>query len=200
MQARTQEQPQEHRATAEQTHTTKRRFDVHEYHRMGEAGVFGDKERVELMGGEVVEVNPVGARHFTCLNRLNRIFVKSVNDEVIISPQNPVRLDDSHEPEPDLAVIKMRDYRESLPAPEDILLLVEVSDTTPGYDRNVKLPLYARFEVPEVWIVDLGSGIIERHTEPSSDGYRLVRRFGKEDNAESAVVEGVSFAAKEVLG
>lgn len=167
MQARTQEHQQEQKSDDGQIYPTKRRFDVHEYHRMGEAGVFGEKERVELMGGEVVEVNPIGGRHASCVRELNRHFTRGVGDELRVDVQNPVRLDDAHEPEPDLAIIKARDYRNSLPTSEDILLLVEVADTTLAYDRNVKLPLYARFEVPEVWIVDLASEIIERHSEPS---------------------------------
>lgn len=200
MQARTQEH-QDQKPDTEQTYPTKRRFDVHEYHRMGEAGVF-EGECIELIDGEVVTVSPIGGRHARCVTELIRLMVALVGVDLRVSPQNPVRLDDGNEPEPDVAIIKASDrYRSGeLPTLEDILLLVEVSDTTLAYDKDVKLPLYAKFAVPEVWIIDLTGGVIERYTEPSPDGYRLIRKFGKEDNVESAVVAGVSFPAGEVLG
>ncbi len=134
---------------------TRRRFTVHDYHRMGEAGILHEDDRVELIEGELVEMAAIGTRHLTCVNGLTRMLVRGVGDEAIVSVQNPVRLDEHSEPQPDLTVLRMRDYRESLPVPEDVLLLIEVSDTTLAYDRGVKLPLYARSGIREVWIVDL---------------------------------------------
>lgn len=151
---------------------TRRRFTVHDYHRMGEAGILHEDDRVELIEGEIVEMAAIGTRHFTCVNQLNRLLVRGVGDEAIVSVQNPVRLDEHSEPQPELTVLRVRDYRESLPAPEDVLLLIEVSDTTLSYDRGVKLPLYARAGIREVWILDLPGETIERHTDPSGDGYR----------------------------
>jgi hypothetical protein len=92
----------------------------------------------------------IGSRHFTCVNGLNRFLIRSVGDEAIVSVQNPVRLDEYGESQPDLAVIRPRDYRESLPIPEDVLLLIGVSDTTLAFDRGVKLPMYARKGMREV--------------------------------------------------
>jgi Uma2 family endonuclease len=97
-------------------------------------------------------------------------------------------LDDHAEPQPDLAVIQARGYRESLPGPEDVLFLIEVSDTTLAFDRNVKLPLYARFGIREAWLVDLAGKSIERHTEPTPDGYRLVRKATRGEPLGSAVL------------
>ena len=136
--------------TREQARVTRRRFTVHEYHRMAEAGILHEDDRVELIEGELIEMAAIGTRHFTCVNGLNRFLVRSVGDEAIVSVQNPVRLDEYGEPQPDLAVIRPRDYRESLPMPEDVLLLIEVSDTTLAYDRGVKLPMYARKGMREV--------------------------------------------------
>jgi Uma2 family endonuclease len=133
----------------------RRRFTVHDYHRMGEAGILHEDDRVELIEGELVEMTAIGTRHFSCVNRLNRLLVMHVGDDAIVSVQNPVRLNEYNEPQPDLTVIRPRDYLESLPKPEDVLLLIEVSDTTLAYDRGVKLPLYARAGIREVWIVDL---------------------------------------------
>ena len=102
---------------------------------------------MELIEGELVEMTAIGTRHFSCVNRLNRLLVMNVGDEAIVSVQNPVRLNEYNEPQPDVTVIRPRDYRESLPMPEDVMLLIEVSDTTLAYDRGVKLPLYARKEL-----------------------------------------------------
>ena len=123
---------------------TRWRFTVHDYHRMGEAGILQEDDRVELIEGELVQMTAIGTRHFSCVNRLNRLLVMNVRDEAVVSVQNPVRLNEYTEPQPDATVIRPRDYRESLPMPEDVLLLIEVSDTTLAYDRGVKLPLYAR--------------------------------------------------------
>jgi Uma2 family endonuclease len=97
-------------------------------------------------------------------------------------------------------VIRTRAYAGSLPIPEDVLLLIEVADTSLAYDRNVKLPLYARFRIPEVWLVDLNGGIIERHTEPSEAGYRLLRRAGRGESLESAVLPVLVIPVDAALG
>jgi Uma2 family endonuclease len=177
----------------------RRRFTVHDYHRMGEAGILHEDDRVELIEGEIVEMAAIGTRHFTCVNGLTRLLVRGVGDAAIVSVQNPVRLDEHTEPQPDLTVLRVRDYRESLPKPEDVLLLIEVSDTTLSYDRGVKLPLYARAGIREVWIVDLVGEVIERRTDPSADGYRgfeKVRRGGK---IESAALSELSFSVDAVI-
>ncbi|MBA2669266.1 MAG: Uma2 family endonuclease, partial [Gemmatimonadetes bacterium] len=106
-----------------QKQVTRRRFTVHDYHQMAEAGILHEDDRVELIEGEVVEMAPIGSRHFTCVNALTSLLVKGVGDEAIVSVQNPVRLDEHNEPQPDLAVIRARDYRSSLPGPEDVLFL-----------------------------------------------------------------------------
>jgi hypothetical protein len=130
--------------TREQARVTRRRFTVHEYHRMAEAEILHEDDRVEL-----IEIAAIRSRHFTCVNGLNRFLVRSVGDDAMVSVQNPVRLDEYGEPQPDLAVIRPRDYRGSLPTLEDVMLLIEVSDTTLAYDRDVKLPMYARKEIRE---------------------------------------------------
>ncbi len=175
-------------------------FTVQEFHRMGEAGILHEDDRVELIGGEIVQMAAIGTRHFTCVNALTRLLVRAVGDEAIVSVQNPVRLDEHNEPQPDLAVIRARSYRESLPTPEDVLLLIEVSDTTLAYDRNVKLPLYARSGIPEVWIVDLTDETIERHTEPSGNDYRHTEKVRRGETFESAALPGLTLRADIVLG
>ena len=179
---------------------TRRRFTVHDYHRMGEAGILHEDDRVELIEGEIVEMAAIGTRHFTCVNALNRLLVRGVGDEAIVSVQNPVRLDEHTEPQPDLTVLRTRDYRRSLPGPGDVLLLIEVSDTTLPYDRGVKLPLYARAGIPEVWIVDLAGETVERHTDPSGNGYRRIERARRGETIESAALPELSFRVDAVLG
>ncbi|HEV8044032.1 MAG TPA: Uma2 family endonuclease [Rubrobacter sp.] len=175
------------------------RFTVHDYHRMGEAGILHEDDRVELIEGELVEMAAIGTRHFACVNGLNRLLMRSVGDDAIVSVQNPVRLNEHNEPQPDLTVIGPRDYRISLPVPEDVLLLIEVSDTTLRYDRNVKLPLYARAGIREVWIVNLPGGTIERHTDPSGDGYRSLKRARRGETLESVTLPGLALAVDDVL-
>lgn len=146
---------------------------------MGEAGIFGEGERVELIEGEIVEMNPIGSRHAACVKGLTRLLGRMLGDELLLDVQNPVRLDAGLEPHPDLAVVRERDYRDSLPGPEDVLLGIEVSDTTLRYHKNVKLPLYARAGIAESWIVDLPNEAIERHNDPSEEGYRRMERVGR---------------------
>jgi Uma2 family endonuclease len=178
----------------------RRRFTVHDYHRMGEAGILHEDDRVELIEGELVEMTAIGTRHFSCVNRLNRLLVMNVGDEAIVSVQNPVRLNEYNEPQPDVTVIRPRDYRESLPMPEDVMLLIEISDTTLAYDRGVKLPLYARAGVSEVWIVDLPGETIERYTDPSGEGYRGADRLRRGQRLESISLPSLTPSVDEVLG
>ncbi|MDX6381260.1 MAG: hypothetical protein QOI57_2284 [Rubrobacteraceae bacterium] len=179
---------------------TRRRFTVHDYHRMTEAGILHEDDRVELIEGDIVEMAAIGSRHFTCVNELNRLLVRGVGDEAIVSVQNPVRLGEYWEPQPDLAVIRNRDYRESLPEPEDVLLLIEVSDTTLRYDREVKLPLYARSGIPEVWIAELVNKAIEHHTHPSEDGYRRLKQARRGETLRSKALPALVVPVDAVLG
>ena len=171
------------------------RFTVHDYHRMGEAGILHEDDRVELIEGELVGMTPIGGRHATCVRELNRLLSKKVSDEMRVDVQNPIRSGERSEPQPDLAVIRAQEYGETLPGPENVLLLIEVSDTALAYDRNVKLPLYARAGVREVWIVDLPDETIERHTEPSADGYGSTKRARRAE-----ALESVALPVDDVLG
>lgn len=179
---------------------TRRRFTVHDYHRMAETGILHEDDRVELIEGEIVEMAAIGTRHFVCVNTLNRLLMRTVGDEVVVSVQNPVRLSEHSEPQPDLAVIRGRDYRESLPTPEDVLLLIEVSDTTLVYDRSTKLSLYAQAGIPEVWIVDLTGETIELHTGPSEISYRHTERASRGETLTSAALPNVAISVDTALG
>jgi Uma2 family endonuclease len=178
----------------------RRRFTVDEYQRMAAAGILHEDDRVELIGGEIVEISPIGGRHAACVREINHLLGRQLGDELRVDVQSPVRLDEQEAPQPDLAVIRARGYGSSLPTPDDVLLFIEVADTPLSYDRNVKLPLYARSGIAEVWLIDLNGGIIERYTERSEEGYRLVRRIGRRETLESAVLPALRLPVDAALG
>lgn len=150
------------------------RIDVDEYHRMGEVGLLAPDARVELLEGEIIDMAPIGTDHNSAVNELARLFFKAVGDLGIVQIQGALQLDRRSELQPDIAVLALSPhrYRHAHPAPADALLLVEVSDRTLGYDRNVKVPLYASHGIPEVWVVDLRNSQLHRHRSPQGDVYR----------------------------
>lgn len=150
-----------------------RRFTVDEYSRMGEAGVFGDDDRVELLDGHIYVTSPIGSEHAACVRRLNRLFQTQAGNEALVSVQNPIRLNEASEPEPDVALLRPHDdgYASEHPGPEDVSMVVEGGDTSLSFDRDVKLPLYASAGLPEVWLVDLEHEHIHVYRDPSSGGY-----------------------------
>ena len=159
----------------------KRLFTVTEYHLMAEAGMLGEDDRVELIEGEIVAMNPIGSRHAAAVNRLNRLLSQAVGERAIVSVQNPVQLGERSEPQPDLVLLKPRPdfYAGAHPGPDDLLLLVEVADASADYDRQVKLPLYARAGVPEGWLVDLDGRAVEVYRRPSAHGYDTTERVAR---------------------
>jgi Uma2 family endonuclease len=173
---------------------TRRRFDVEAYYRMAEAGILGDRRRVELIDGEIIDMAAIGSPHAEVTNRLARLFSRALRDEVALgNMQSPLRLDAYNEPEPDLMILRSRagGYRASHPNAADVLLLVEVSETSLAYDRGVKLALYARFGVPEVWIVDLPGSAVEVYREPKEGAYASRERL-TDGLLAPAVVPGVT--------
>jgi len=148
-------------------------FTVEEYDRMAQAGIFSEDDRVELIEGEIVEMSPIGSRHAACVARLTALF-SQVQGQAIIWVQNPIRLNEHSEPQPDLALLRPREdfYAHGHPRPEDVLLIVEVADTTEDFDREIKVPLYARTGIPEVWVVVLADEHIEVHRRPTPQGYK----------------------------
>lgn len=179
----------------------RRLFTVDEYQQMIEAGIFGEDDRLELLGGEIVAMSPIGSRHAACVNRLNRLLVSALGESAIVSIQNPIRLDDLSEPEPDVALLKPQDdfYTDQVPTPTDVLLLIEVADSSVDQDRAVKLPLYARVGIAEVWLVDLIDGVIDAYRTPSSEGYLLRQRYLSSQTIETTGPLALSIAVGQVL-
>jgi Uma2 family endonuclease len=149
------------------------RITVDEYYRMAEVGLLAPDARVELIEGEIIDMAPIGTDHGSVVDKLTRLFVNAAGDRAIVRIQGAIRLDRSSEPQPDLALLVPRAdfYSHAHPSPEDLLLVIEVSDSTLRYDRDVKVPLYARHEIPEVWIVDLQNRELHSYRSPAEGRY-----------------------------
>jgi Uma2 family endonuclease len=169
---------------------------------MGEAGVFSENDRVELIEGEILKKSPIGSRHAASVNRLNMLFNNLLGARAIVSVQNPVVLNDFSEPEPDLAILKRRDdfYAEALPSATDVLLVIEIADTSVAYDHEIKLPAYARSGIPEVWLVDLPAETVGVHAEPVNGVYRAVRSYRRGDLITPLHFPDLSIDVASILG
>jgi Uma2 family endonuclease len=154
----------------------RRLFTVDEYSRMAKAGIFSVDERVELIEGEIVAMASIGSRHAACVRRLSHLFSQRIGGQALLSAQNPVRLSRYSEPQPDMALLRPRPdfYAQAHPGPGDVFLVIEVADTSVGFDREVKMPLYARAGIPEAWLVDLDGAYIAVYRQPAAEGYHEV--------------------------
>jgi Uma2 family endonuclease len=178
------------------------RFSAEEYYQMGRAGVLRDDDRVELIQGEIVDMTLIGTRHMAAVNVLNRWLAAGCGARAIVQVQGPIRIGADSEPQPDVTVLRARDdlYRTVRPGAADVLLLIEVSDTSLPYDRGVKLPLYARAGLSEVWIVDLEGAHVEMYREPFPDGYRQVETRGRGARIQPAAFPDLMLAVTDLLG
>jgi Uma2 family endonuclease len=177
-------------------------FTVPEYYRMAEAGILSPVDRVELIEGEIVEMPPIGSRHASEVGRLTQVFGQSLGDRFLVWVQNPIRLDEYSEPEPDIALLKPRTdfYAEAHPGPQDVVLVVEVGDTTAEYDRRVKVPLYARSGILEVWLIDIPRTVILVYTEPIGGVYRVVRQIHRGETLAPTCAPDMRIEATSILG
>jgi len=161
-----------------------RKFTVDQYHQMAEQGILHCQERLELISGEIINMSPIGFRHASTLNRLiNRFLPLQMAQKAIISSQNSIYLSERSEPQPDLALLTYYDhfYDYRLPEAADILLLVEVADSSLTYDQQVKIPLYAQHQIPEVWLINLTQNRLERYQEPQGQGYQTQTLFSAQE-------------------
>ena len=179
-----------------------RKFSVEDYHRFIDLGIFKPEERIELWEGEFVEMSPIGKRHAGCVDSLSEMLKDFLNRQAIVRTQNPIVLNDFSEPQPDVCLLKRRDdfYRTVSATAKDVLLAMEVSDTTIKYDRDVKFPRYAENGIQESWLIDLENDRIEIHTQPTKNGYKLVKILHRGDIAESTVFEEIKIAVDDILG
>ncbi len=185
------------------TETLIHRFDIETYHRLISSGILHEDDRVELIDGRIVDMTPIGTRHSACVNRLNSLFNQKLQGRAIVSVQNPVQLSEEHsEPQPDMTLLKYREdfYSGELPKGEDVFLIIEVADTSVEYDRETKIPLYARANIKEAWVVNLQENCIEIYSSPSTGGYES-RRIARHDQVLSPKnFSDISLTAKQILG
>jgi hypothetical protein len=181
---------------------TKKRFTVDEYYQMAKAGILGPGDRVELIEGEIIEMSPIGDRHATRVLRAIDFLSRAFAGRALVNVQNPLQLSDYTEPQPDLVVLKLRaDYYSSKKIrAEDALLVIEVSDTTIRYDRNIKLPLYAAAGIPEVWIEDLESGQLLVYRNPVNKIYSTRLNFRRGESISLLAFPDITFIVEDLLG
>jgi Uma2 family endonuclease len=179
-----------------------RKFSTSQYHQMIETGILTESDRVELIRGEIVEMAAIGRRHASCVNRLVRVCTQLLGDRVILSPQNPIELSDRSEPQPDIALLHPRDdfYESGHPQPSDVFLLIEVADTTIETDREIKIPLYAEANIPELWIVNLNEQCIEVYRHPSGGEYGTVQTFRRGESLSILAFPEWAIAVDDLLG
>ena len=176
-------------------------FSVHDYARMRKIGILTEDDRVELIDGEVRTMSPIGPLHAAIVRRLVKRLIELVGDQAIVSPPNPIQLNDHSEPQPDVAILRLRDdnYQRAHPVAADVLLIIEVSDTTAQYDRIEKLPRYAAAGIPETWIVDVEQRVVEQYTHPVRDQYARLQKYFPGDTITSPVVPAIALNADDLF-
>jgi Uma2 family endonuclease len=182
---------------------TRHRFTVEDYHRMGEAGILPEDNRLELISGDVVVREPIGAYHAGTVARLIRLWTSRVGDRAILNIQNPVQFPrEDSELQPDVMLLRPREdfYTTAHPQAADVLLLIEVADTTLRLDRRVKIPLYARAGVREVWLVDLTTARLEIYRDPLGDRYGDPRVFMRGEHVSPEAFPDLSLDVAELVG
>ena len=180
----------------------RRRFTVDDYYAMADAGILHEDDRVELIEGEIIEMAAIGSRHAACVDRLNRLLSRQVGDQAVVRVQNPVRLSDLSEPQPDLALLRPREdfYAARHPLPPDTLLIVEVAHSTLGYDRGVKVPLYARTGIPELWIVNVDEDVVEVYADPADGRFRVRTEAKRKTEVRPRLLPSVAVRVDDILG
>jgi Uma2 family endonuclease len=184
------------------TDVIKRLFTVRDFHRMVDAGILAEHDRVELIRGEVITMSPIGPPHSAIVDRITRAMVRAAGDEAIVRVQSNVELSEYNEPEPDIVLMRPRDdfYYSALPAPADIFLIVEVSDSSIRYDRGLKAELYAETGVPEYWVVDVKNRQVFAYSDPQGQEYRAVREFSSGDVVSPRLLPNCSVSVASMVG
>lgn len=183
-----------------------RRLSVAEYHKMGEVGILSEDERIELIDGVIIKMNPIGSKHAACVKKLNQFFSNSLSpSDATIGIQDPIILDDGTEPQPDISILKPKDdvYASGHPRPHDVLLIIEVADTSVEEDGDIKLPRYADCSIPEVWLVNIPKRKIEAYHTPVGEkenaGYKVRVEYREGDTLSPEAFPNVKIAVADVL-
>ncbi|MEW6236807.1 MAG: Uma2 family endonuclease [Candidatus Omnitrophota bacterium] len=182
--------------------TLKRLFTIEEYYQMGRSGIFTEDDHVELIEGEIIQMTPIGNPHAGCVKWLIQFFRRRIGEEFIIGAQDPLRLSVYSEPQPDVVLLKPRldYYRNAHPVPDDVFLLIEVADSSLGYDKNLKIPLYAKHNIIECWLVNLQDKNIEVYRQPSENGYRQILTLAPDQTLSPQAFPDILVKAGDILG
>ena len=185
-----------------QIEATKKRFTVDEYYRMAEVGILSENDRTELIEGEIIQMSPIGDPHLNAVNRATMIFARGIGDKVVVSVQNPSHMDRYNEPQPDVVLIRPREdfYGSGKPDPDDVVLLIEVSDTSLRFDQRVKVPIYARNGIREVWIVDLQAEAIRVYREPKGNTYASIETRERNATISPQAFPDFSLKVSDLIG
>ncbi len=188
--------------TEKRTTIVPKRFTVEEFHKMTEAGILPEESGWEIIDGYIVDKMSIGSKHAGTVKRLSEMLRDLTRSQAIVSIQDPVHIDKYNEPEPDIALLKRRDdfYTESHPMPDDVLLLIEISDSTVETDRTVKKTLYAEAGIEEFWLVNLQENTIECYSSPKNGSYRLAQIFETGETVASKKIENLVLQVEEILG
>jgi Uma2 family endonuclease len=177
-------------------------FTTADYDRMIEAGILDEDSRIELIEGEIVEMTPIGRRHAACVDRLTRLLGSRAEDSAQLRVQGPIHLGEASEFQPDLAVLRRSGdyYASSHPTSRDVFLLVEVADSSASVDRQIKVPVYARYGIAEVWLVDLEANLVTVYRDPTPTGYATVRDAQRGAWVAAQAFPGREIAVSDILG
>ena len=181
---------------------TRKKFRSDEVYKMVEAGILPEESGWELIGGEIIHRMTIGSKHASIVKKLNRIFAGLLDERTIVSILDPIHIDSHNEPEPDVALLKPREdfYAKSHPQPEDVLLLIEVADSSVEFDRETKKSLYAVAGITEFWLVNLKENTVEVFSQPKNGTYRLVQILERGEVLHSSAIESLSLEVGEILG
>ncbi len=177
-------------------------FTTEDFNFLAEQGKFKPTDRLELIEGEIYEMSPIGSLHARCVNFLSNILMTMLVGKSIVSTQNPIILNDINQPQPDVAILRYQEdfYKESLPHASDVLLVIEVADSTVQLDRTVKFPKYASARIPEAWLIDLEAQQIEVHFDPKDETYGMVKICQRGEEISSETMPGIKFSVNDILG
>ncbi|MBR8826777.1 MAG: Uma2 family endonuclease [Gomphosphaeria aponina SAG 52.96 = DSM 107014] len=178
-----------------------RKFTVTDYQKMAEMGIFQPEERVELIEGEIIKMSPIGFKHGVCIISLTNILAKKLGERALISVQNTIQLDNNSQPQPDVVLLKndLEVYKTRHPQPADIFLIIEVADTTIKSDRSVKIPLYARANIPEVWLVDINEQTVEVYGNNQLNNYQTMAKFTGDETVTIMAFPDVKIPVNQII-
>ena len=181
---------------------TRRLFTVDEYVAIYEKGIIPDDERTELIDGEIIEMAPMGMQHEANVDDGTRILVRAVGDRAIVRVQGSLTVDEGNRPQPDLMLLKLRDggYRDRPAGPTDVLLIIEVSDSTLANDRGAKLTRYAQADIPEVWIENIPDRVIEAYRNPVDGEYTESRTYRPGETISPTAFPDIELSVSQLIG